>query len=509
MDFHPFWQRTSIGVPWSRLAAGLALGLALLAAWPAALAAHQRLVSSEPARDAHLSAAPRELRLVFYEPVELTFTRVELFGPGNTSVALGRARLAPDSARVVIVPIDGPLIAGTYRVQWRGAGADGHPVRGEFAFTIAPGASGLAAAPVTPPPAGEAAGQITAPGREAPPAGHHPAASLPQGPGFGAESPAYVAVRWLTFLGLLGVIGAVVFRLVVLRIVRRQRRPEGVELIGGAALRAARLGAGFALLLALATGVRLYAQSYAMHGAEDTLNAEFLGAMLTRTVWGWGWMLQAAAAMVALGGFLLARRRHRAGWALAALGALALAFTPGLSGHAAATPGRATLAVLADAVHILGAGGWLGSLLVLLAAGIPAARRLGEGRRGEGVAALVAAFSPTALLFAGILVATGVFAAWLHLGPVQNLWQSEYGRTLLLKVGVLMLVFGTGAYNFLRVMPALGSDTGTRRLRRSAGFELAVGAVVLAVTAVLVATSPPRDTGGMHQAAAAASEVER
>ncbi|CAN5682722.1 hypothetical protein BH23GEM8_BH23GEM8_02570 [soil metagenome] len=480
--------------------------LVLLALTPLTALAHQRLVGSEPAASARLASVPRELRLVFYEPMELAVTRVELLGPHGAPVALGEARLVPDSANVVIVPIEASLEAGAYLVRWRGAGADGHPVGGEFAFAVAPDAIGVVAAPA--PPLGEAAGGITAPGRPPPPAEHHPAASLPQGSGFGAESPGYVAVRWLTFLGLLGVIGAVVFRLVVLRIVRRQRRPEGVELIGGAADRAARLGAGFALLLALATGVRLYAQSYALHGAENALNPEWIQAMLTRTVWGWGWMLQMGAAVVALGGFLLARRRPGAGWTLAALGAVALAFTPGLSGHAAATPGRAALAVLSDAIHVLSAGGWLGSLLVLLAAGIPAARRLGKGRRGEGVAALVAAFSPTALLFAGTLVATGLFAAWLHLGPVQNLWQSEYGRTLLLKLGVLVLVFGTGAYNFLRVAPVLGSDTGTRRLRRSAGFELAVGAVVLAVTAVLVATSPPPDTGGMHQAAAA-SEVER
>ncbi len=146
---------------------------------------------------------------------------------------------------------------------------------------------------------------------------------------------------------------------------------------------------------------------------------------------------------------------------------------------------------------MLGAGGWLGSLLVLLVAGIPAARQLGEGRRGVGVAALVRAFSPTALLFAGILVATGVFASWLHLGSISNLWQSEYGRTLLLKLGIFVLVFGTGAYNFRRVLPVLGEDAGTRRLRRSAGFELAVGAVVLLVTAILVATSPPADTDQM------------
>jgi putative copper export protein len=182
---------------------------------------------------------------------------------------------------------------------------------------------------------------------------------------------------------------------------------------------------------------------------------------------------------------------------LVTLGAVALAFTPGLSGHAAAIPGLATPAVLADAAHVLGAGGWLGSLLVLLAAGLPAARQLGEGRRGPGVAALVRAFSPTALLFAGILIATGVFASWLHLGSISNLWQSEYGRTLLLKLGIFALVFGTGAYNLRRVLPALGEDTGTRRLRRSAGFELAVGAVVLLVTAVLVATSPPADMDQM------------
>ncbi len=274
-------------------------------------------------------------------------------------------------------------------------------------------------------------------------------------------------------------------------------------MIDGAAVRAARLGVWFTLLLVVATAVRLYAQSYAMHGVENALAASGISTMLSRTVWGWGWMLQAGAALVALAGFVLARRRLSAGWGLAALGALALAFTPGLSGHAAATPGLGIPAVLADAAHVIGAGGWLGSLLVLLVAGIPAARQLGEGRRGLGVAALVRALSPTALLFAGILVTTGIFASWLHLGSLSNLWQSEYGRTLLLKLGIFALVFGTGAYNWRRVLPALGEDTGTHRLRRSAGFELTVGAVVLLVTAVLVATSPPADTDQMarHDAA--------
>ncbi|CAN5636525.1 hypothetical protein BH23GEM5_BH23GEM5_21770 [soil metagenome] len=463
----------------------LAILLVLFA--PASALAHQRLVRSEPARDAQLSSVPRELRLVFYEPMELAVTRVELMGPDGAPVALGGALLVADSANVVVVPISGVLAAGVYAVRWRGAGADGHPVRGEFNFTIEPDAAGLAAT----------AGEEPAGASTPPPAEHHPAASFPERDGFGVESPGYVAVRWLTFLGLLGVIGAAAFRLLVLGLVRRQGAPEGLALLGGAAVRAARLGVWFALLLGVATAVRLGAQSYAMHGAENAMAASEIGAMLSRTVWGWGWMLQAGAALVALVGFVLARRQVSAGWAFATLGVLALAFTPGLSGHAAATPGLAIPAVLADAAHMIGAGGWLGSLLVLLVAGIPAAHQLGEGRRGLGVAALVRAFSPTALLFAGLLIATGVFASWLHLGSISNLWQSEYGRTLLLKLGIFALVFGTGAYNLRRVLPALGEDTGTHRLRRSAGFELAVGAVVLLVTAVLVATSPPADMDQM------------
>jgi copper resistance protein D len=111
--------------------------------------------------------------------------------------------------------------------------------------------------------------------------------------------------------------------------------------------------------------------------------------------------------------------------------------------------------------------------------------------QGPAVAVLVHAFSPTARIFAALVTATGVLSAAFHLGSLADLWQSPYGRTLLLKIGVLSLVLGTGAYNWLRVLPALGGEEGSTRLRRSAGFELAVGAAVLLATAVLVATPPP------------------
>lgn len=186
--------------------------------------------------------------------------------------------------------------------------------------------------------------------------------------------------------------------------------------------------------------------------------------MLTRTLWGWGWLLQAAAtALTAAAWWRVQAREAEPGgtgwWWGAAAGALLLALTPALSGHAAAVPRLTLPAVLADLLHVLGAGAWLGSLLLLLGVGLPAARRLAPGRRAPALAALVGAFSPVALACAAVVVATGVF--------------------------------GTGAYNWLRVRPRLREETGARRLRRSGWAELAIGALVLAVTAVLVATPPP------------------
>src|SRR5690625_6904183 len=135
-----------------------------------------------------------------------------------------------------------------------------------------------------------------------------------------------------------------------------------------------------------------------------------------------------------------------------------------MSGHAAAAR-LAPLPILTDGLHVLGAGGWLGSLLVLLVVGIPVALHLPSRDRGPGIAVLVNAFSPSALFFAGLVVGTCVFAAWLHRRRVPALWESSYGRVLILKLAVLSVVFGTGAYNWLGVKPALGAEAAAGRLR--------------------------------------------
>lgn len=478
----------------------------------AAVAVHQGLRSSSPADGDRLTEAPREIRLLFLQDLQPGYTRVELIGPDGAPVALGPLRLPADSPRLAIAPITGALSAGEYTVVWRAVGDDGHPVTSDFGFTIAedarglgppPGAVGTGAAGAGADTAGAAGAAgpgdpATAADTAAPGASGDGAAGGPDGRGtgslaaasaFDAESPLYAAVRWVGFLALLGTLGAIAFRGVLWSLRRQSPGTEG--LVRPAARAGARLGLWMAAALLVAAVLRLVAQSAALHGPADALRPELVARMVANTGWGLAWILQVVAALLALAGFAAARRGRTAGWWVAAVAAVGLAVAPGLSGHAAGAGDLAPVAVAAHTAHLVGAGGWLGSLLLVLLVGVPACLRHAGGDRLGATAALVNAFSPTALFFGGMTLLSGLFAAWIHVGSVTELWGSEYGRTLLVKVALLTGVFGTAAYNWLRVRPVLAAGDGAARLRRSATVELLIGVLVLAVTAVLVATPTP------------------
>lgn len=410
-------------------------------------------------------------RLAYEALVALAFL---LFPLTDAAAHTRLVRSSPSAdARVVVVPLPAFRYAGTYTVVWQTAAADGHPLRGQLVFTIAEGAAGLL--PVEAPPLD--------PPADLPPPVPHAEAKV-----FDASSPLYVAVRWLGFGGLLGVIGAVAFRFAVLGGLSRSRFDAGV-LVDDAMRGAARIGAGAAVLLLGAALLRLWAQGAAILGTGAP-DPGAIGSLLLETTWGRGWLVQATAAPAALLAFLRARSGRRDGWSLALVAAVAAAFSPALMGHAIAHEHYPRLAVLADGAHVLGAGGWLGSLFVLLTAGLAATQRMPEETRADGVRALVHAFSPTALTFAAAVVASGAVSTALNVGSVAAFTSSAYGRTLLVKLALLSTVFAVGAWNWLQVRPRLGAPGTTARLRRSSSVELALAILVLAITAVLVATPP-------------------
>ncbi|NUR33231.1 MAG: hypothetical protein HOQ30_04405, partial [Gemmatimonadaceae bacterium] len=101
------------------------------------------------------------------------------------------------------------------------------------------------------------------------------------------------------------------------------------------------------------------------------------------------------------------------------------------------------------------------------------------------------AFSSTALASAAVVELSGVEAAWHNVGSVSALGGSSYGRVLLIKLAVLAVAALIGLYNWRRARPALAASGDDAAIRRAMRAELTAAAVILLVTAVLVAIPTP------------------
>ena len=301
---------------------------------------------------------------------------------------------------------------------------------------------------------------------------------------------ASTGARWVWYLGVFAVIGACGIRLVGLRALRPEGPAGALELVAPAERRARALALAGALLLLPAAGARLYLQARAFLMPDEPFGKEAVDMVLD-TPWGAGWRLQAAAAAMAVLALAAAGPRRRPAWWLGGMAALALAAVTPLTGHALDAPWPAAVTVPMQAAHVLAGGLWLGTLLGLLVVGYGVARGLEPIPRALTVAALVRAFSPLALAGAALAVALGVALGYVYVGSFAALLGTVYGRALLVKSGLLLLVAALGAYNWRRVTPVLEEAHGPDRMHRSATLEAVVGALLLAITAALVALPSP------------------
>lgn len=445
--------------------------------------AHAHLKRSSPSAKEQLSAPPRSIQLWFSETPQVPFTTVKLIGAGGAEVAVGP--IVAGSEMSVSVDVRGELAPGDYAVVWQTGAADGHPSRGRFSFTVLASADN---------PARDSAPMAATDSTQA------NAASSPQTRGnaivgsptdSSAASPREQgAARWLEFVALLAVIGVIMFRFAVVPALVRQSAPTA-DLIDAAL----RFGRASLVLLFVAMWVRLYMEMRTMFGERATAPGMLRETILS-TTWGHGWLTGVVGVVVAGIGFALARR-VAAGWLLAAIGVLMAAITPALTGHAIASPVAPAWAVIFDALHVICAGAWIGTLATIVFAALPVLRaRLntaGSGSFGSALLPIVRAFNPIALGAVGLLVFSGVVSARYRVGTLSALVGTTYGKLLLVKLGLVLLVALAGAWNWRRLTPALSDDRSAFNLRRSAMIELTVAAFVLAVTAALVVTSPPAD----------------
>lgn len=238
--------------------------------------------------------------------------------------------------------------------------------------------------------------------------------------------------------------------------------------------------------------------------------SEDLEFILQNTTWGTVWFGQVGAALLLPPVFLLLVRRaglNPPGSAPRALdlaegetplaeaparwwgaGALVSVVLLGLSltSHAMSMPSGRWLAVSVDMLHQMAVGSWIGTLAVVL---------LATPRGTKGTPSLLPAqlnaFGLLAMVAVGLMVFSGGLLTMNHTGELADLWQTEWGRVLGLKVLVALGVMAVGGWNWRRGVPEALSSGTTVPLRRGVLLELGLSAVVVILTALLVTRALP------------------
>ena len=427
--------------------------LAALAALAVARAAsaHATLEETQPTNDSVVPTAPAQVTMRFSEGVETPFGAVRVYNDSLDRVDTGK--LLRPARDTVAVSLKSGLGNGTYTVTWRVISADSHPVGGAWVFHV-----GAASA-----------------------AGKGVAARV-----LLANAPTYVSAllttaRLLDFALILGLAGGSISLVVVLRGLTYESRRRLLGVLGGLAA---------ALAVVAVAGIVLQGAKAGGFGLWNALDWNVLHAVL-ETRFGQVWVAEAAAALAIVYLLLAARFPEQRILEAPATAALVLSvllvLAPAASGHASVS-GLFTFVV--DVVHVEAAAAWTGGLLFLLLALRFAEDRWARAREW------VPAFSALAVLSVTVLLVAGVINGYLEVRTWSGLWETTYGRLLLVKVALVLPLLALGAYNnrvsVRRIAAGTQSVLDRSRFLRAVGAELAIVVAIVAVTAVLVGEPPAK-----------------
>ncbi len=487
-----------------RLGGALTLALALVALLVSAPAAwaHAQLLGTSPVSGSTLKVQPKQVIFKFNQDVGGTLGAVRVYNAQGAEVDDLNVSHPEGNEHWMGVGLKPGLPAGTYTGTYRVVSADTHIVYGGLVFSIGhPSASS----------------KVTVAGL------------IGKNESGEATKLAFGVVRALNYLTLALMVGGLAFLFIawapgLAGVAGPQARWSAASRAFASRLRWL-LGIAIAFgLLVSVLGVLLQGASAAGVSLWTSLKAAILENTLeSRFGWVWGlraidWALLGVVLLLAraLGrdavptlragspdtdSLALTPRPPRIVLALLGLGALYLAITPALAGHASI---ESPVAVFfpSDALHVLAGSVWVGGIACLLIALPVATRRLQDVERSRLLLAVLARFSPLALGAVVAIALTGVIQAYIDVRSLEGLLHTTYGALIIAKTVLLLCLIGFGFVNRQRVIPALERLVGEDRppggigvlARRTMRGEFALMLCVFGVTAALISYAPPIDS---------------
>lgn len=463
-----------------RLASLTLAALAALAIVAPGAFAHGVLLSSTPADGGQVGAAPTRVQLKFSEPVELLRpSDVTAVDEAGRVVSVGGGRSSPRDASIVLLRLRSGLPPASYTLRYRIVSADAHIVDG--ATTFASGGARLQA-----PVLG---------GAEAGP---------------GEASVWSVVARFLELVGLGGALALIAFRWLVWAPAWRWRARIAPEEDAGGAVSwfstrfwiALWSAIGVAVLGELTVLVTKTATSLGKSPLAAVADPSGIYRVFSETRFGTHFQVRIGVLLVVIAVAFweylaepIAEQERRqasptgrvAPSAIVAGLLITCLVLISSQGHASQAPGG-SLSIVDDALHLTSIAIWVGGLavLALVLRNVPA---------GLG-AAVLSRFSTVALAAVGLAVVTGTLRALGELADPVQLWDTAYGRSIVIKVALLCpLAFL--AFSNRRVLVAIAArgraNRATLRLvTRNARAELALSLGIVLVASLLVSQVPGR-----------------
>lgn len=412
--------------------------------------AHPVLLESQPANLARLDSAPTEIRMRFSEAVEIGFSRVEVLDSSGNRV--DNNDLTYDDGdelrlKVTLKPLQDDIYTVKTRVLSK---VDGHVVDYTTIFAV---------------------GNVELKVEDIPTLSSKEIVLLPESL---ARFPGMVGQSIMLGSGI------------AMLIIARRQLGYIVESIHDSRFR----------MLLIVAAVAVIASGIAMISVSTVrLESSIVDALTNR--YGTIVLVRLGLALILLAA--LATRNRYTAYASIAVGAVLIASNSLLS-HSAGLA-EPFLPTLADFVHNIVASVWVGGLLYMAYTLLP------SSREDSLLLITIPRFSSMIVLCLAIASITGTMMLFAIESNTALLLNSTYGMLLLIKLGIIGVMTGFGAYNQLihrkgmrnMLIATAGKSKGTagitgslnRVFARSVKVESIIGLVLMLVISMIINTVPP------------------
>ncbi|WP_425388069.1 copper resistance CopC/CopD family protein [Ectobacillus panaciterrae] len=430
---------------------------------PTFASAHAYIIKATPMENEILAKAPSVISIEFDEEIQSSgFDSLIVIDASGKRVDLKNTHINKKKPKIIETGVQKNIPKGTYSIQWKVISADGHPVQGVIPFSI--GTPGKDSSTL-----------------QAKTTGYIPKADM-------------IIERVLLYTSFALYIGVIFFNLIIYR--ANHNQSTKVQSRNKLILWLSLLGITVSLLFSLPLQATInadvpWSQAFSPSLLKETLELPAFGHV---------WIIQMVlVSILALTTYLAIKRGEFSSfkaWGVQIIIILGLLVTKALTGHASGSKYK-EIAVFMDFLHLLSASLWVGGIAAIVFI-LPAGDTSKENDKRDWSLYwdAIRRFSPWAMAAAAVIFFTGIVASTLFVPTINSLFHTGYGQTLLAKIVLFVVMIVLGAVHFVKSKIRRSKGLGV-----TAGVELSVGIIVMAIAAILtnLPTPPVPATGPIHE----------